>query len=87
VDPQPLVQTGSIKSVGAGAVVRARDALHAGPDALHGRAAQPLPAAGRPTVRWHLYDANTATARQRPGTNRYVRRALFCAKLFHTCNT
>jgi len=75
LDPQPLVQAGHIQSVGAGAVVRARDALHDGPDALYGRAAQPLPAAGRPAVRWHLYDANAATARQRPRTNRYVHRA------------
>jgi len=42
MDPQPLVQTWHIQSVGAGAVVRARDALHVGTDALHGCVAQPL---------------------------------------------
>lgn len=70
MDIRPLVQAGHTQSVGAGADVRARDALHAGPDALHGRVAQPLQGAGRPEVRRHLYDANTAAPRQGPGTNR-----------------
>jgi len=46
MDPQPLVQTGHIQSVGAGAVVRARDALHVGSDALYGCVAQSLQGAG-----------------------------------------
>jgi len=46
MDPQPLVQAGHIQSVAAGAVVRARDALHVGTDALHGCVAQPLQGAG-----------------------------------------
>jgi len=74
MDPQPLVQTGHIQSVGSGAVVRARDALHVGTDALHGCVAQPLQGAGRPEVWWHLHNANTTAPRQRPGTNRYVTR-------------
>jgi len=46
MDPQTLVQIGHILSVGAGAIVRARDALHVGSDALHGCVAQPLQGAG-----------------------------------------
>lgn len=72
MDPRPLVQTGHILSVGTGAVVRARDALHVGPDALHGCVAQPLQGVGRSEVWWHLYNANTTATRQRPRTNRYV---------------
>jgi len=72
MDPQPLVQIGYILSVGAGAVVRARDALHVRADALHGCVAQPLQGTGRPKVWWHLYNANTTAPRQGPRTNRYV---------------
>jgi len=82
MDPQTLVQIGHILSVGAVAVVRARDALHVGSDALHGCVAQPLQGIRRSEVWWHLYNANTTAPCQRPRTNRYVTRRML-AKQFY----
>lgn len=74
VDPRPLVPAGRTLHAAAGAVVRARHARHARPEALHVRFARPVQRAGRPAVRRHVHHAHAAAARQRPGTNWYLTR-------------